>query len=82
MSSACRTRILFFFHSTPKIARFQIRPFGENIAIAFIAGRFAREIANEGTDAMASFTLSQLVDVFGADIQEIGDRRPTDRLVC
>ena len=70
---------LFFFHSTPKIARFQIRPFGENIAIAFVAGRFAREIANEGTDAMASFALSQLVDVFGADIRKsVTGVRPTD----
>ncbi len=70
---------LFFYHSTPKIARFQIRPFGENIAIAFVAGRFAREIANEGTDAMASFALSQLVDVFGADIRKsVTGVRPTN----
>jgi len=61
---------LFFVHSSPEIARFQIRPFGTNIAIAYMAGRFAREIANEGGDAMSDFALSQLVGVFGNDIRK------------
>lgn len=58
-----------FVHTTPQTARFQIRPFGENIAVAYMAGRFAREIAEAGEAAMADFALGQLVDAFGADIR-------------
>ncbi len=60
---------LFFLHPTLQVARFQIRPFGENIAIAYIAGCFARGLLEEGGAAMKDFALSRLIDVFGTEIR-------------
>jgi len=60
---------LAFLHTTPEIARFQIRPFGENIAVAYMAGRFARDIAAAGEAAMTDFAIDQLVEVFGSTIR-------------
>ena len=60
---------LTFLHTTPEIARFQIRPFGENIAVAYMAGRFARDIAAAGGAAMTDFAIDQLVEVFGSTIR-------------
>lgn len=60
---------LAFLHKTPEVARFQIRPFGENIAVAYMAGRFARDMAVAGEAAMTDFAVSRLVEVFGTKIR-------------
>ena len=61
---------LAFAHNTSEAARFQICPFGENIAVAYIAGEFAEKISIEGAEAMNDFALSQLIGVFGANIRK------------
>ena len=60
---------LHFTHDTLEAIRFQIRPFGENVAIGHFSGRFAAEIERAGTDAMTGFALDRLADAFGADIR-------------
>ncbi len=60
---------LSFIHTGSRAARFQVRPFGKNIAVAYMAGRFAREIRAAGADAMIDFAVAQLIDVFGAGIR-------------
>ena len=42
---------------------------GENIAVAYMAGRFARDIAAAGEAAMTDFAIDQLVEVFGSTIR-------------
>jgi monoamine oxidase len=60
---------LSFVHDTLEAVRFFIRPFGHDLAIAYIAGRFARALSDEGEAAMIAFAEDRLVDVFGADIR-------------
>jgi len=60
---------LIFLDPSPQVARFQIRPFGENIAVAYLAGCFARRMSEAGAAAMSDFALSRLVDVFGSGIR-------------
>ena len=61
---------LAFAHNTAETARFQICPFGQNIAVAYMAGEFAEKVTIEGSEAMNDFALSQLIGVFGANIQK------------
>lgn len=56
-------------HASAQAVRFQIKPGGFNIAIGYMAGRFAAELEAQGTEAMADFTERHLVDVFGSDIR-------------
>lgn len=59
---------LHLVHDTRESARFQLRYFGRNLAIAYFAGSFARELAAAGEDAMIDFARERLTEVFGADI--------------
>ena len=58
-----------YVHDTDEAARFQIRPFSENIAVAYMAGRFAKSISKTGEDEMTAFAVARLVDAFGTDIR-------------
>lgn len=58
-----------FVHEDEAAVRFQIRPFAQNIAIAYMAGRFARYICDAGEAEMAAFALERLADAFGTDIR-------------
>ena len=60
---------LVFVEQTLETAQFQIRPFGMNVAIAYVAGRFARHLVDIGKAAMIDFAISKLSDVFGSRIQ-------------
>ncbi len=58
-----------FEHGTLEAIRFEIRPFGRNLAIGYLGGRFARELEARGPDAMADFALERLVAVLGSGIR-------------
>jgi monoamine oxidase len=58
-----------YVHDTDEAVRFQIRPFGENIAVGYMAGGFAKSISKSGEDEMTAFAVDRLVDAFGADIR-------------
>jgi len=60
---------LHFEHATPATVRFEIRPFGRNLAIGYLGGRFAAEMEAAGHAAMADFALEQLVAVFGSGLR-------------
>lgn len=47
---------------------FQIRPFGSELAIAYLGGRFAEEMEREGEAAMIDMAKAALVDMFGSAI--------------
>ena len=49
--------------------RLEIRPFGRNLVIGYVGGRFAAELEAAGPDAMAAFATEQLVEVFGAAVR-------------
>jgi monoamine oxidase len=57
-------------HRTREAIRFEFRPFGRNLALGYLAGRFAAELEAKGPDAMAAFALDQLVQVFGAGLRK------------
>lgn len=59
---------LHFVHDTLEAIRFQIRPFGEPVAIGHLAGRFAAEIESAGADAMTAFARDKLAEAFGTGI--------------
>ena len=50
---------------------FQLRPFGREIAIASVGGRFCSELEREGPRAMADFALAALKDMFGSGIARL-----------
>ncbi len=56
-------------HATPAAIRFEFRRFGRDLALGYLAGRFAAELEAEGPAAMAAFALDQLVKVFGAGLR-------------
>ncbi len=56
-------------HGTRAAIRFEFRPFGRNLALGYLAGRFALELEAAGPDAMAAFAIDQLVEVFGSDLR-------------
>jgi monoamine oxidase len=56
-------------HRTRRAIRFEIRPFGRDLAEGYLAGRFAAELEAAGPAAMADFALSELVGVFGAGLR-------------
>jgi monoamine oxidase len=64
-----RAWVLHFAHASHEAIRFQIRPFGQPLAIGYLGGRFAAEIEAAGADAMADFALERLVAAFGAAIR-------------
>lgn len=47
---------------------FQVRPFGQELAIAYLGGRFAEEMEREGEAAMIDMAKSALADMFGSSI--------------
>ncbi|HUD52620.1 FAD-dependent oxidoreductase, partial [Parvibaculum sp.] len=47
---------------------FQIRPFGSELAIAYLGGRFADEMEREGEAAMVDMAKSAIADMFGSSI--------------
>jgi len=49
--------------------RFVIRPFGHPIAVGYLAGRYAREMAAAGPRAMEALAVERLADVFGERIR-------------
>ncbi|HEX6142512.1 MAG TPA: NAD(P)/FAD-dependent oxidoreductase [Geminicoccaceae bacterium] len=59
---------LAFEHDTLAATRFDVRPAGRNLAIAYFGGRFAREIEAAGEAAMREFALSRLRSAYGADL--------------
>jgi monoamine oxidase len=58
-----------FEHKSDKTIRFQIKPTGHNIAIGYLAGRFAEQLEAQGTEAMADFAEGYLVEAFGSAIK-------------
>ncbi len=56
-------------HRTQEAILFEFRPFGHDLALGYLAGRFAAELEAAGPDAMAAFALDQLVEVFGSDLR-------------
>ena len=56
-------------HRTRAAIRFEFRPFGRDLALGYLAGRFAAELEAEGPGAMAAFALDQLVEVFGSGLR-------------
>jgi monoamine oxidase len=65
-----RAWVLHFAHASHEAIRFQIRPFGQPLAIGYLGGRFAAEIEAAGAAAMADFALERLVAAFGSDIRK------------
>ena len=59
---------LAFEHDTHATTRFDVRPAGRNLAIAYFGGRFAREIEAAGEAAMQEFALTRLRSAYGADL--------------
>ncbi|MDE1173351.1 MAG: NAD(P)/FAD-dependent oxidoreductase [Parvibaculaceae bacterium] len=49
---------------------YQIRPFGDDIAIAYLGGRFAEETEAAGEGAMIETARAGLVDMFGSAIMD------------
>lgn len=47
---------------------FQIRPFGQELAIAYLGGRFADEMEREGAASMIDMAQTALADMFGSSI--------------
>jgi monoamine oxidase len=47
---------------------FQIRPFGSELAIAYLGGRFAEEMEREGEAAMIDMARAALADMFGSSV--------------
>ncbi len=60
---------LHFEHDTLEAIRFQIRSFDRNLAVGYLAGRFAAHLEAEGARAMIAFAKEKLVEVFGSHIQ-------------
>lgn len=56
-----------YVSDTMATTRFQINPYGENLAIAYFAGRFAAELVEAGAAAMIDYSTERLVEIFGAD---------------
>lgn len=56
-------------HQTMEAIRFHVRPFGTDVAIGTIAGRFAAELEAQGPAVMRDFAEEKLVQIFGADIR-------------
>ncbi len=63
-----RNSHIFIEHATPEHMRFQVRPLGTPVIIAWANGRFARELHIEGRDATIDFAEKGLVRLFGADM--------------
>jgi len=53
---------------------FQIRPFGQELAIAYLGGRFAEEMEREGEAAMIDMATSALAEMFGSSIRGAVER--------
>jgi len=47
---------------------FQLSPFGQNLAVGYIGGEFAKKMEAEGAEAMIDLARVTLVDMFGSDI--------------
>jgi monoamine oxidase len=62
--------VLHFEHHTAEAMRFEIRPFGRDLAIGYLGGRFAAELEAAGPAAMAAFAEDKLVAVFGAGLRQ------------
>ncbi|HET6521993.1 MAG TPA: NAD(P)/FAD-dependent oxidoreductase, partial [Geminicoccaceae bacterium] len=60
---------LRFEHRTLEAIRFEVRPFGRDLAIGYLGGRFAAELEAAGERAMIAFALERLAEAFGAGIR-------------
>jgi monoamine oxidase len=49
---------------------FELHPFGRPIAVAHIAGHFARDMERQGEAGMIDFALAALVRAFGSDLRK------------
>jgi monoamine oxidase len=58
-----------FEHRTREAMRLEIRPFGRDLVIGYVGGRFAAELEAAGADAMAAFATDQLTEVFGERVR-------------
>ncbi len=63
-----RNSHVFIEHSTSEHMRFQVRPLGTPVIIAWANGRFARALHGKGRAAMIDFAEQGLVRLFGADM--------------
>ncbi|MDX1541239.1 MAG: NAD(P)/FAD-dependent oxidoreductase [Geminicoccaceae bacterium] len=59
---------LAFEHGTLEAARFDVRPAGRDLAIAYFGGRFAAEIEAAGERTMRSFALEKLTSAYGSGV--------------
>lgn len=83
LGEACKTALAFErnvfdraqpfflgFAEGPHVAlHFEIRPFGRDLAVAHLGGRWARAAEAAGAAAMVGLALEALVDVFGSDVR-------------
>ncbi len=63
-----RNSHVFVEHATPEHMRFQVRPLGTPVIIAWANGRFARALHAEGRPATIDFAEKGLVKLFGAEM--------------
>jgi monoamine oxidase len=56
-------------HRTHEAMRFEMRPFGRNLVVGYLGGRFAAELEAAGPEAMVAFATDQLARVFGAGLR-------------
>jgi monoamine oxidase len=60
---------LAYIHDTRAATRFHIKPGGQPVAIAYLAGQFAAELEAAGSDAMIDFAEGELVKALGSSIR-------------
>lgn len=61
---------------------FELHPFSRPIAVAHVAGSFARDLADEGDAALIDFAVAQLKRAFGTEIEKRITRRTATRWTC
>lgn len=68
-------------HRTHEAMRFEIGALGHNLVIGYLGGRFAAELEAAGADAMTTFAIDRLVEVFGAGVRRQIRKAATTRWV-
>jgi len=63
-----RNAHIFIEHKTMEHMRYQVKPLGTPVIIAWANGRFARHLMDEGRAAMIDFAEQGLVKLFGAEM--------------
>ncbi len=56
------------YAESPETIAFQIRPFGHNMAVGIVGGRFSAWLERAGPAAMVDYAMEKLAAIYGADI--------------